>query len=225
MFVSSSGFMTETSGVTDLLSHALSGSGSLLFILCIAPILPYGMAFASDVEEKASSFWIIRAGTKKYAFSKFLSASIVGFLSVSTGIVVFSYAMSIFFPLFHEVSSSDAYATLLVNNSPVLYILVIALHYSLSAALFAGGAIAISTFIPNKFSVIATPIVIYFVLMRLTDLASIPEFLKASFLVQSIYPDVNPLTAFLYKLIPVIGILSILLFVSIKQMEKRVGTT
>lgn len=225
MIISSSGFMTETADVIYVLGHALSGSGSTLFILCIAPILPYGMSFASDLEEKVPPFWIIRTGPKKYAISKLLAATIAGFLSVCLGIIIFSFIMSMFFPLFTQVSSGNSYALLLENNSPVIYILVIAIHHALSAVLFAGGAITISTFIPNKFSVIAAPIVVYFVLMRLTDLTSMPDFLKPSFIVQNIFPDVSPMAAFLYKLIPVVGVLGILLYVTVKQIQKRMGTS
>lgn len=225
MFISCFGFISNTSDVIYLLGHALTGSGSVLFILCIAPILPYGMSFASDMEDKAAHFWIIRSGVKNYAISKFLSSVIAGFLSVSISIVVFTWIMSSFFPLFIQLSTGNSYATLLEYNKPIMYIFAIAAHYSLSAVLFAGGAIAVSAFIPNKFTVIAAPIVIYFVLMRLTDLASIPIFLKASFLVQGIYPDVGPLTAFLYKLLPVVGILGILLMLTIKQIKKRIETS
>ncbi|MBZ4665360.1 hypothetical protein [Mahella sp.] len=225
MFISCSGFITGTSDVVYLLGHALSGSGSTMFILCIAPILPYGMSFASDMEDKVMTFWIIRTGVKKYAASKFVVSVIGGFLTVGIGIFVFILIMSLFFPLFISVNTGDSYASLLRNNKTGLYILLIAVHYSLSAALFAGTAIAVSSFIPNKFTVLSAPIVIYFVLMRLTTYASIPNFLKADLLVQSIYPDVSPIAAFLYKLIPVAGILGILLFVTIKQINKKVETS
>lgn len=224
MFVSSSGFMSYAMiDVVHLIEHALTGSGSTFFILAIAPILPYGMSIALDIEEKVSPFWIIRSGTKKYAVSKFLSAIIAGFLSVMVSIIGFSLILSLFFPLLNVVSVGSSYATLLENNFPIRYILVIAFHYSLSGGLFAGGAIVISTFIPNKFSVVAMPIVIYFVLVRLTDLAPIPHFLKVSVLVQDIYPNVSPLASFLYKLIPIIVILFLLGSVTVKQIHRRMG--
>lgn len=224
MLISCSGFITKSSDVIGLLGHALSGSGSLLFILCIAPILPYGMAFASDVEDKAMPFWIVRVGIAKYVSSKFIVAAFTGFLSVAVSMTVFSLLLSLFFPLFNELSTSDSYAVLLEGGHLILYVVVLVIHYSLSAALFGGGAIAISTIITDKFSVIAIPIVIYFVFMRLTDLTSIPEFLKVSMLVQGIYPGITPLAAFLFKIIPVIAILLTLWFVTIKQMNKRMGT-
>src|SRR5690625_1452291 len=93
MIISSSGFMSEKADVMYILEHALSGSGSTLFILCIAPILPYGMSFASDLEEKVPPFWIIRTGPKKYAISKLLAATIAGFLSVCMSIIIFSFIM------------------------------------------------------------------------------------------------------------------------------------
>jgi hypothetical protein len=225
MFISCSGFLTKTQDVIGLLSHALSGSGSTLFILYIAPILPYGMSFAWDLEDRASPFWVIRTGVREYAISKFISSAIAGFLSVTISIILFTLIMSKFFPLFKSISNGNPYAALLENNRPSMYIFAIAVHYALSAALFAGGAITVSAFIPNKFSVIATPIVIYFVLMRLTDKVLIPDVLKISFLVQGFYPNVSPFEAFMYKLIPIIVLLGILLMVTVKQITKRMVTS
>lgn len=221
MYISCSGFVNSSSTVFYLLNHALSGSGSTLFVFCIAPILPYGMSIATDMEDKAYSFWIIRTGSRVYAASKFLSSAIAGFLSVGVSVVAFTAIFSAFFPLFSNMSSGGPYAVLLQNNWPARYLLVFAIHYSLSASLFAAGAITASAFIPNKLSVFAVPIVVYFVLLRLTDLSDLPSFLKIGFIVQKIYPDVSPATALLYKLVPVICILGILLYISVNRIMRR----
>jgi len=223
MFISCSGYISNTSDVFSLLSHALTGSGSTIFILFIAPILPYAVSFASDLEDKALTFWVIRTGASKYAISKFLSSVIAGFFSVASSMIVFSLIMLIFFPLSDGyIGDQSGYGILLKNNQPWMYILVLTVHYSLSGALFAGMALTISTFVPNKFSTMAAPIVIYFVLMRLTTEAPIPNFFKPSFLIEGIYSDVSPATAFLYKLIPVVAILGLLLYITINQIKKRI---
>jgi len=78
------------------------------------------------------------------------------FLSVAGSMTVFSPVMSIFFPLFNgQISNGSPYAILLKNNRQWTYILILTVHYSLSGALFAGAALTISTFIPNKFSTLA----------------------------------------------------------------------
>lgn len=223
MLISCSGFITNTSDVVYLLGHALTGSGSNLFILCIAPIMPYGMAFASDVEDKALPFWLIRAGTVKYAACKFVAAVIGGFFAVSMGIFIFLLGISFFFPLFWGTAPGDSYGILLTGNRAVSYLFLVTIHNALSGALFAGAAMTVSAFIPNKFTVLAAPIAVYFVLMRLTTHAAIPAFIKPDFLVQRIYPDVSPLTAFLYKLIPIACVLCVLLSITIKRIRKRVG--
>ena len=225
MIISCSGFMRDGIDVIYLLGNALSGSGALLFILCIAPILPYGLSLASDFEDKATTFWVIRTGTGKYVTCKFISSLIAGFLVVGISIVAFSFFLSMKFPVYNGSTIGDnPYVVLLINNNPINYIFIFAIHYSLSAALFAGAAITVSAFIPNKFSVMVVPLVLYFVMIRLTDFASIPKFLKVGFLVQGFYNNVSPFEAFLYKLIPVIIMLSILLFITIKQIKKRVGS-
>lgn len=226
MFISSVGFMNQTSiDVISLIVAALTGSGSTLFILCIAPIFPYGISLAIDVENRTSSFWIIRTGTKAYASSKFTTAVIMGFLAVSISIFLYALLLSMFFPLFNQVTSGDSYAVLLESNKPYRYIVLYAIHYSLSAALFAGSAIAISTVILDKFSVIVIPIIVYFVLLRMAFMSTIPEYLNPSTLIMGVYPDVDPLSAILYKLIPITVILASILFVTIKQVSRRVRTT
>lgn len=225
MFISSVGFMNEDSGAIDLLIFAMGGSGSTIFILCIAPILSYGMSYAVDVENKTPPFWLIRTGVRAYATSRFIVSVVMGFLSVGISIILFTWLSSLFFPVFNQVISADSYALLLENNQPYLYIIVVAVHYALSGALFAGCAIMISTYIPDKFSVIVIPVVVYFVLIRVTFVSSIPEYLKVSTLVDGIYPNVDPLAAFLYKLISVMVILFILLFMTIKKINRRMDTT
>lgn len=61
--------------------------------------------------------------------------------------------------------------------------------------------------------------------MRLSAFAPIPEFLKPSPLVEGIQDAVSPLAAFLYKLVPVVGILGIFMNITVKQIKKRVGRT
>lgn len=222
MLISCSGFISDQSDVLYLLVNALTGSGSFMFILCIAPIFPYGISFVSDMEDKAFSFWIIRTGVKKYGISKFITSVIAGFLTVGAGIYFFSLIMSIFFPLFTDIPSGDTYTMLLKDNKPWIYILATAIHYSLSGALFAGLAMAVSAFIPNKFSVIITPIVIYFLTLRVTAQFSLPAFLKPNILVQGVYYCDSIIAAFLYKLIPVLIILVFLLYVTVRQIEKRI---
>lgn len=98
MFISISGYMTDNVDVVALLVHSFSNNGSTLFILCIAPILPYGMSFALDLEERTSPFWIIRTGTKTCATCKLLAATITGFIVVSLSIIIFSLSLWAFFP-------------------------------------------------------------------------------------------------------------------------------
>lgn len=221
MLISCSGLLNGYYNVIDLLSFAFGG-GTMIFILCIAPILPYGMSYATDTEDKVPPFWVIRAGTAEYAAGKFIVSVVVGYLSVAVSVITFSLAMSAFFPLFSDNSAGDSYTALLKANLPALYILAIANHYGLSAALFAGTSITVSAFIPNKFCVLAAPVVLYFVLMLVTTFMPIHDFLKTDFLIQRIYPDVSPLAAFAYKFIPIAAVLGILLYVTVRKITSRI---
>lgn len=224
MLISSVGFISDNRDVIQLLGLALSGSGSLLFILCIAPILPYGMSFAVDADNKTPSFWFIRTGVNHYATSKFIVAAFMGFLSIMITMVMFVLVFSIFLPLHHTISTGDVYAVFLENERPIFYLFVLIVHYALTGALFAGIAMMISTFITDTFSVLVTPIVLYFFLLRvMTFVPWIPQYLKPGAFVDGIYDKAGPMMAFLYKLIPVVVILVGLLIVTMKRMKRRMG--
>ena len=185
----------------DVLSVVMfSGSGNTILILAILPLLPFTTTFASEWEERATGFWIIRSGVRFYAVSKLLASALSGFLVTFTGILLYGLILLTRLPFFTRITTGDAYVPLLEAGKPVQYLLVSTAHLSLSSVLFAVAVLWISAYIPNRFTAIAAPAVLYFALYRLTRFWEIPPFLNVATLVEGTYHAGSPLASFLVKL-------------------------
>lgn len=208
---------------SDVLSVAIiSGSGNIPLIVGILPLIPFAITFASEWEERAVSFWIIRSGVRAYAISKLMVSAWSGFLATFTGILLHTLLLWTQLPLYTTFQTGDAYAPLLDAGMPWPYLLSAAAHLSLSSALFAVVALWISTYIPNKWTALTAPVVLYFVLLRLTRNWDIPPFLKIGTLVEGTYHAGSPLTALLLKLGVVMFLIWLMGYGTIGQIGRRV---
>lgn len=208
---------------SDVLSVVLSkGSGNMILILAILPLLPFATSLASEWEERAAGFWIIRSGVRSYVVCKVLAGALSGFLVTFFGVLLYALLLSFKLPFFSRITTGDAYVPLLEAGMPVRYLLVYNSHLSLSSTLFAVAAIWVSAFIPNRFTAIAAPAVLYFTLFRLTRFWEIPPYLNLAVLIEGAYPVGSPLTSFLIKL-GTVSVLCVLMCVStVGQIRRRV---
>jgi hypothetical protein len=142
----------------------------------------------------------IRSGVRFYAVSKLLASALSGFLVTFTGILLYALILLTRLPFFTRITTGDAYVPLLEAGKPVQYLLVSSAHLSLSSVVFAVAALWISAYIPNRFTAIAAPAVLYFALYRLTRFWEIPPFLNVATLVEGTYHAGSPLASFLVKL-------------------------
>lgn len=199
-----------------------TGGGSLFLMTGILPLFPFATTFASEWEQRATSFWTVRTGIRNYAVSKVLASALSGFLTTAVGLNLFFLLMRINLPFFSASSTGDAYATLLDQDMPIRYLLYHVTHISLTSALFAVIALWVSTYLPNKFVTVAAPLVIYFVAHRFTTQLDIPEYLKAITIVEGTYHASTPTMSLLIKL----GIVSLLClfmgFGTVRRIRRRV---
>ncbi|MCJ7840058.1 hypothetical protein MUB24_03850 [Lederbergia sp. NSJ-179] len=223
IFLSVSGQIGFTSDVLSLLEVGISGSGSIFLIIGILPLIPFATSFASEWEQRATSFWIVRTGIRNYSVSKILISGLSGFLVSSVGMLLFMIIMRMKLPLFSNViSTGSPYVTLLENDMPIRYLIYFIAHFSLGSVLFAVAGLWISTYIPNKFVAIASPLVLYFVAHRLTTQLDIPQYLKAVGMVEQIYDAGSPLVTLLLKLGTVVGLCFLMGVGTVRQIRRRV---
>src|SRR5690625_3367540 len=57
-----------------------TGGGSLFLMTGILPLFAFSTTFASEWGQRATSFWIVRAGIRNYATSKVIVSALSGFL-------------------------------------------------------------------------------------------------------------------------------------------------
>ncbi|GAF66844.1 hypothetical protein BTS2_3749 [Bacillus sp. TS-2] len=222
LFMVSFSFIQSEQTVLQLLTLALGGTtGILMLILGTFPLLPFAISYATDWEQKTTSFWMIRSGVLQYAIHKCLMSAVSAFLVTSLGLTLFISIMSIWLPLFSTEIAIEAYQPFLVDGKPVLYFFFHITHFSLSASLFAIVALWVSTMIPNKFVALATPVVLYFVAHRLTTTLNIPVYLKALTIVEGYYNGGTPYLSLSIKLVTVLAITLPLCYWSIRNMKRR----
>lgn len=207
--------------VVYLYGLALGGSTYVLLV-GILPLFPFATSFATEWNNRAISFWIIRTGVKNYTVSKLITNAFVGFLTTAIGMILFTLILRIKFPFFVDMHSDNAYVPLLYMDMPISYLFFHITHVSLTSILFATIALWISTYFPNKFITLAAPLVLYFVLHRFTTQLNIPAFFKAHMLVEQIYDAGSPLLSLLVKLGIVFCLCLIMGFATFKQIQRKI---
>lgn len=221
MFLTTFKVLSNPSDVLNLLEMGIGGSGSLILIVCILPIFPYGTVYATEWEEQATSFWIVRTGIRNYSLCKILSTALTGFLTVAIGLLLFILIMLINVPLFTHSTTGNAYETLLLEGEPVKYLFYFIAHYSFTGALFAVTALWVSTFVPNKFVAVATPLVLSFVAQLITSILDIPQYLTITTIVQGVYNVGTPATSLMVKMLTVAVLCLIMGFGAFRQIRRR----
>lgn len=221
MFLTGLGLLSNAHDVIYLCGLS-SGSENLMLIVGILPLFPFATTFATEWEERATAFWMIRTGIWNYAVSKVLVSALSGFLTTAVGIILFVLIALTRFPLFTKVSTGDAYSVLLDAGKPVQYLCYYIAHISLSSVLFAVAAVWISTYIPNKYAAVAGPLVLYFVAHRFTATLNIPQYLKVGTIVGWVYGIGTPQKTLLLKL-GVVAVLCLLMgYGAVRRIRRRV---
>ena len=212
----------ELSDVNYILESSMFSTGTDTMLIQFLPLLPYATVWVKEYNENASSFWIIRTGVSKYVVSKYLAVLLSGMLAFILGILLFILPLSFHFPLYNEatIGGGDTYEIFLHNGQPFLYFLFFLLHYGLSAALFAGTCMWVSTLIPNRFAAFAGPAVLYLLLLRVTE--TLPPYLQAGMLLDAAYSTGNPITTLLFKAAWTVGLCLLMGAASVSMAKRRV---
>lgn len=199
-----------------------TGGGSVFLIAGILPLFAFSSSFASDWEQRVTSFWIIRTGIRNYAISKVVISALSGFLVTLCGLLMYILIMQVKLPLYSGYGGGGSYDVLLDLNKPISFLFFDMTHIALTSALFAVVAVWVSTYFTNKFAAIASPLVIYFIVHRFTTQLDIPHYLKAMYLVESIYVGYTPLIALFIKLVSVLVLCLLMGLATVRQIKRKV---
>ncbi|WP_200967539.1 hypothetical protein, partial [Insulibacter thermoxylanivorax] len=167
--------------------------------------------------------WLIRSGVTHYVMGKMLAGAISAFLTTFLGILLYAVFLLFQLPLFTNISTGDAYAVLLEQNMPIIYILACATHLSMSSMLFACLAIWVSVLIPNRFVTLVAPIVIYFMMFRLTRFWGLPDYLNIPVIIEGTYDAGSAAASLITKCVTIFIPCLLLGFGAMKLMRRRIG--
>ncbi len=182
----------EYIGVWYLMDLAIQGSGINSTIFCIFPVFAFGLSYASEWEQKADRYWLIRTGSKHYALSKTFISAVTGFLTVFLGITLFILIMSVKYPFHVKTYSEGLYEALVEKGEVFQGCLLYMIHHSLSGAISAVCAMWFSTLLPNTFCSAVSPMLLYFALLRVTERLKLPEFMKPIYWNSGVYYAETP---------------------------------
>lgn len=219
--ISSMGAINPQEDVLSIVQ--LSGTGgNFVLIVLLLPLIPFATSFAAEWEERALAFWLIRTGVRTYASCKVIVSAVTGFLTTFVGVMLYAVILSFFLPFHHVYNTGDAYEILLLQEMPVSYLFFSTAHLSLSSAIFAVLALWISTYFPNRFSALALPAVIYFVVYRLTRFWELPPYLHVSTLVEGTYHAGSAINTLFVKLSVVVVFIVLMGYGTTAKIRRRV---
>lgn len=177
MFAAVKNMMNENGSVWYYMCLSLEGSGAIFMAMCVLPVFPFGISFASEWEQRAHGFWMIRSGVRSYAYSKIIISFLSGFLVVFVGIGLFVLCTCTFAPMYFVEYIDSPYEYLIIQGQVGKGFLLYMCHQSLGGGLIAVCGMYISTLLPDPFVSATAPLVIYFTLLRLTGRLSLPPFM------------------------------------------------
>lgn len=166
MFAAIVGMISENSSIWYLMGLSIGGSGITSMTFCVLPVFAFGLSYAIENETHAERYWIVRAGTGTYAWSKMITSAISGFLTVFLGISLFAVILLPIWPFYNQPCTDYTYELLMRDGKVLLGFLLYASHHSLSGAVMAVCAMWCSTLLPNRFVTTVAPMTLYFTILR-----------------------------------------------------------
>jgi len=170
--------------------------------ISIFAALPFAANFADEWKSRTAEYCVIRRGVKRYAVSNMIFCTLMAYLTVFVGMMLFSAFLSIFTP----VCMSDSCADLLngefiTNGMPIVYVMLNIHTFAASCAMWCAMGIMISVFFPNKFVAVCAPFVASYIVERIT--IQLPAEFNLWYLSLCVVPvkmQSNPTGAFFYTL-------------------------
>lgn len=166
-------------------------------------VIPGAVSFCIDWNTKHFRFVLLRSNKKIYAFSKATACFVSGFLTTFIGQLLFLLALSIKFPGFIDNGMSapgGIYAELMNEQDIWIFFFIRVLLQAMAAGFFAVFSLWLSTKIINYFVVLASPIILYYLIDNLFVALHIPPRFMLSKISQGLLQGPGILEIVLYCL-------------------------
>lgn len=168
-------------------------------VIAVFSALPFTANFADEWNHGVTNHIISRESTEKYAVSNVLFCSVTSFLAVFVGMMIFAFGCSFFQPVYtyNELAYTYVYGDFLMNWQPWIYITLRIFMFAWSCSMWSVMGLMLSSFLPNKYVAICSPLVASYVVERIT--IQFPTMLNLWYLSLSQVRVVNSLLTFLYS--------------------------
>lgn len=224
MAISRMGDGAPDTDVWYLMRLSIEGSGIVSTTLCLLPVFAFGLSYASEWEQKAERYWIIRTGTGSYACSKAVVCFLSGFLTVFLGMVIFILLESLSYPLYAgniNMVPNGEYEILAIRGRVTEAYLLYITHNALSGSIMAVCALLFSSIFPNTFCTATAPMLLYFALLRVTGQMELPDWLNPLYWNGGVYYAETVQRSILIKLITSIALCIFFGYFTRKNVERR----
>lgn len=201
----------------------LNGSGVFSIVICMLPALPFAGSYAQDENSGMLNFWAIRSGTRAYAGSQYLFSVLMGFCATFAGMLLCFFCILAGGTPFWDGMSGDGggYSVLLGEGKLVLYLFMNLTNLALSSAIMAGVAAWFGSLVPNRMAVLAAPLVLYILLLRLIPSGTVPPYLDPGSILQGEVTMATPWATLGVKALIALIICGILGFFAVMNIQRR----
>lgn len=144
-------------------------TGSMQWLMpCIAAIA-YAQAFFTDTHTRFSRMLLLRCSRRVYIFSKLVICQATACCAVMLGMFLFLCYLSIgrtFMEYRNNAVSLQwalsSFGELLTQGRPYLFVFAQITLRGMGAALWATASLAVSAYIPNRFMILLSPVILYY---------------------------------------------------------------
>lgn len=201
----------------------LNGSGVFSIVICMLPALPFAGSYAQDENSGMLNFWTIRSGTRAYAGSQYLFSVLMGFCATFAGMLLcLLFLLMGGMPFWNGMSGDGGgYSVLLKEGKLILYLFMKLTNLALSSAIMAGVAAWFGSLVPNRMAVLAAPLVLYILLLRLIPSSTVPPYLSPTFILQLEVTMATPWATLGVKAFITLIICGILGFFAVMNIQRR----
>ncbi|MCD2493425.1 hypothetical protein LQE92_12450 [Lacrimispora sp. NSJ-141] len=178
------GVVTESSVLYLFNGRAVVGAFEMLLIFFA--ILPYCLSFCVDWDYGYYKIELIRGNRNRYLISKIITTVIGTLVATIAGYILFVLILRLFYPLFprgvEEIKyymqlTPTAFQEAAFSRIPQLYFLVTIIPEALMYCFLACVALLISSKDTNRFIVLSSPIIFYYIFNFLCGTLRLPSIL------------------------------------------------
>ena len=210
-------WMSTQGGVWSGLKY---GAGGIQYLtLYILPAIAYSDTAASEWENRASNYWIIRSGIVNYIIPKMVTAMLAGFLCVFIGYALYVLISSVWFPVYLYDGVIWQYETPMKQGRYLVGYLLALTDLGISGAVSAATGMTFSILLKSRFAAVTAPLVILLALIRITE-GFLPEWMNpAAWMALSYLSDHEE--ALLYKAVAAMILISLMMLAAYLGIKRR----